>query len=277
MPKVTLSEFGKSALTLRMITLFIGLVVVAVVCVRLGAWQLDRASERAQQQADSQAAAEANQTPQPISEVLNPGETFIGAVENQRVVVRGEYEAEGQLLVPDRILDGVTGFGVITPLRVDSAVLPVLRGWVATPEDAVPPPTGPVEVVGVLRPSEGMNPANLPQGQVPRISSADLVNRWGGPIWTGYVLLEKSDPAQETSGQEASGGGIQILPLPPAEDAGLNLQNLAYAFEWWIFGGFFALLWVRSVRDHARRRLEAQRGGGQPGEGHSGAGAEVSV
>lgn len=248
---MTLSEFVKSAFTLRMVALFLGLVVVAGVCIRLGTWQLDRASERAQQQAESQAAAEMNAAPDPIEEVLKPGETFIGAVENRRVVVTGEYEADGQLLVPGRILDDVTGFGVITPLRVDSAVVPVLRGWVETPDEATAPPEGSVSVTGLLRPSEGMNPESLPPGQVPRISSADLVNRWGGPIWTGYVLLENSEPAQE-----GGAGGVQILPPPEIEDAGLNLQNLTYAFEWWIFGGFFTLLWIRAVRDHARRRLE---------------------
>jgi len=255
-PKVSAREFFKSAFTLRMIALFIGLVFVAGVCIRLGTWQLDRASERANQQAAAQAAAEANSDPEPLSAVLNPGETFIGAVENKRVTVTGEYEPEGQLLVPDRILDGETGFGVITPLRVDSAVLPVLRGWVEEAQDATAPPAGQVTAVGVLRPSEGMNAHDLPPGQVPRISSADLINRWGGPIWTGYLLLERSDPAQLAPAE----GGPHILPLPVSEDAGLNWQNLTYAFEWWIFGGFFTVLWIRSVRDHARRRLETQNG-----------------
>src|SRR5690625_1428910 len=174
-PKVTAREFFKSALSLRMIALFLGLVVVAGVCIRLGSWQLDRASERANQQAAAQAAADADSAPQPLESVLQPGETFIGAVENQRISVRGEYEPEGQLLVPERILDGVAGYGVITPLRVGEAVLPVLRGWIADPGDLSDPPTGEVEITGVLRPSEGMNPESLPPGQVPRISSADLV------------------------------------------------------------------------------------------------------
>src|SRR5690625_3260797 len=234
-----------------MVALFLGLVVVAGVCIRLGTWQLDRASERAQQQAESQAAAEMNADPDPIENVLKPGETFIGAVENRRVVVTGEYEADGQLLVPGRILDDVTGFGVITPLRVDSAVLPVLRGWVETPDEATAPPEGSVSVTGLLRPSEGMNPESLPPGQVPRISSADLVNRWGGPIWTGYVLLENSEPAQE-----GGASGVQMFIPLAIVDAGLNLQHLTYACEWCMYGGFFALRWIRALRVHARRRLE---------------------
>src|SRR5690625_3566799 len=255
-----------------MLALFLGLVVLAVVCIRLGSWQLDRASERAEQKAAAEAAAEANMEPQPLSSVLQPSETFVGAAENQRITVTGEYEAADQVLVPNRILDGDSGFGVLTPLRVGDAVLPVLRGWIADPAEELDPPTGDVTIVGVLRPSEGMEPQQVPQGQVSRIASADLVNRWGGPIWTGYVLLEGSDPAQ----LPAADGGPRLLPLPEPEDAGLNLQNLAYAFEWWIFGGFFTMLWIRSVRDHARRRKEVA--GGPPdsrsnGEPPTGSGA----
>jgi len=271
-PKVTFREFLRSALTLRMVALFLGLVVVAGVCIRLGSWQLDRASERAEQKAAAEAAAEANMEPQPLNSVLKPGETFIGAAENQRITVTGEYEAADQVLVPNRILDGDSGFGVLTPLRVGDAVLPVLRGWIADPTEELDPPTGDVTIVGVLRPSEGMEPQQVPEGQVSRIASADLVNRWGGPIWTGYVLLEGSDPAQ----LPAADGGPHLLPLPEPEDAGLNLQNLAYAFEWWIFGGFFMMLWIRSVRDHARRRKEVAGGPSDPrsnGEPPAGSGA----
>src|SRR5690625_692681 len=154
-PKVTAREFFKSALSLRMIALFLGLVVVAGVCIRLGSWQLDRASERANQQAAAQAAADADSAPQPLESVLQPGETFIGAVENQRISVRGEYEPEGQLLRSDKHTSALTSRGVITPLRVGEAVLPVLRGWIADPGDLSDPPTGEVEITGVLRPSEG--------------------------------------------------------------------------------------------------------------------------
>ncbi|WP_448631831.1 hypothetical protein [Cellulomonas soli] len=39
---------------------------------------------------------------------------------------------------------------------------------------------------------------------------------------------------------------------PPAGDAGgLNIQNLAYAAQWWIFGAFAVGLWLRLVRDEA--------------------------
>lgn len=254
MARVSIREFLRAAFTWRMLALFAGLVVVAYVCIRLGSWQLDRASERAEQHAEAEAQAEANADPKPLGEVLQPGESFTGLVENQRVTVTGTYDEEQQVVVPNRYYEGEPGYGVVTPLRVDNAVLPVLRGWVKDKDDADAPPEGDVTITGMLRPSEGAERTDVEEGEISRISTAELVNQWGGPIWTGYALLEKSDPAQTA----VDDGGLQILPLPLPEDAGLNWQNLAYAIEWWVFGGFFTLLWLRAVRDHARRTREVE-------------------
>ena len=43
-----------------------------------------------------------------------------------------------------------------------------------------------------------------------------------------------------------------LLDPPTAPGAGLNIQNLAYAAQWWIFGAFAVILWLRLVRDEAR-------------------------
>ena len=81
-------------------------------------------------------------------------------------------------------------------------------------------------------------------GQTDAISSAELLNSWGGPIYTGYLVVASSDPAQSDS--------VVLLGPPTKPGAGLNIQNLAYAAQWWIFGAFAVLLWLRLVRDEAR-------------------------
>ena len=43
-----------------------------------------------------------------------------------------------------------------------------------------------------------------------------------------------------------------LLDPPTKPGSGLNIQNLAYAAQWWIFGAFAVLLWLRLVRDEAR-------------------------
>lgn len=233
----------------RMIGLLILFLAAAAVCARLGVWQLDRAEIRGA--AAAQAALEETEAaaPVPIDDVLAPQSTFDGALVGRRVIATGSYEADGQLLVADRVLHGESGWLVLTPLRTDSgAVLPVVRGWVAdtgSPDLAVP--EGTVTVTGYLQASEdsGQAPDALPAGTTDSISSAELLGVWGGPIWTGYAVLSASDPAQS--------GGLELLGAPTRSGTGLNIQNLGYAAQWWIFGAFAVFLWIRLVRDEMLR------------------------
>src|SRR5690606_31769991 len=70
----------------------------------------------------------------------------------------------------------------------------------------------------------------------------------------------------------AARGGPAQLPRPTIEGGtGLSRQNLFYARQWWVFGGFAVLLWVRLVRDEAagvRRhgRRESSGIAGLPGD-----------
>ncbi|MGV8976995.1 MAG: SURF1 family protein [Cellulomonas sp.] len=264
----------RAAVRPRMLVLLLVLLGAAAVCVRLGVWQLDRAEIRGESSAAQQLAAQEAQPPVGLGDVLAPQTAFTGGLVGRRVVVRGVYDAAGQVLVVDRALDGRTGYLVLTPLRVTddrprpaassaatldatpvvaapeevpagTPVLPVVRGWVAVPDDAaaLAVPTGEVTVTAWLQSSEASGRSDLPPGQVDAISSAQLLNRWGGPIWTGYGVLRASDPDQ--------GDGLTLLPTPVRSGTGLNVQNLAYAAQWWIFGGFAIFLWLRMVRDEA--------------------------
>ncbi|MGN8246589.1 SURF1 family protein [Cellulomonas soli] len=247
----------RAALRPRMIALLLLLLAAAAVCGRLGAWQLDRAELRGHAAAQREEAARLAADPLPLEDVLAPQETFTGDVLGRKVVVRGEYEGAGQLLVADRAADDVPGMLVLTPLRVSEgpdagAVLPVVRGWLPLAEataalaasagSAPPAPTGQVEVVGFLQLSEQAG-TGAQDGVVDAISSADLLNVWDGPIYTGYLVLASSDPDQ--------GERPTVLDPQAGDTGGLNIQNLAYAAQWWIFGAFAVGLWLRLVRDEA--------------------------
>lgn len=247
-----------------MIGLLAVFLLAAVVCARLGVWQLDRAHERGELAA-RQAAAETEAVgPAGLGDLLPPQTTFPGDLVGRQTWVEGEYDAAGQLLVTGRALDGRPGFLVLTPLRVTDdgtggaswadlsgpPVVPVVRGWVPTPEEgaALDVPDGVVRVTGYLQASEATGPGGEPSGQTDSISTGALVNTWGGPIYSGYVVLSASDPAQVA----AADGGPVPLPRPTVEGGtGLNLQNAFYALQWWVFGGFAVLLWARTVRDEA--------------------------
>nr|KEP24538.1 hypothetical protein DA06_07920 [Georgenia sp. SUBG003] len=86
------------------------------------------------------------------------------------------------------------------------------------------------------------------------VSSAELANLWGGPTWSGYLVEFTPTPEGRS---EVSPAGLRHAPPPgPAADTSLNIQNLAYAVEWVIFGGFALALWVRMLRDDVRNRRE---------------------
>jgi len=258
----------RAAVRPRMLVLLVLLLGAAAVCGRLGVWQLDRAEISGATATAQRLAAQEAAAPVALGDVLAPQTAFTGELVGRRVLARGVYDAAGQVLVADRALDGRTGYLVLTPLRVtddrpdptagsaspaDAAqvpagtpVLPVVRGWVAVPDDdaaALAVPAGEVTVTAYLQSSEASGRTDLPSGQVDAISSAELLNRWGGPIWTAYAVLTASDPAQ--------GDALALLPAPVRSGTGLNLQNLAYAAQWWIFGGFAIFLWLRMVRDEA--------------------------
>nr|BFF18892.1 hypothetical protein GCM10025730_24130 [Promicromonospora thailandica] len=57
------------------------------------------------------------------------------------------------------------------------------------------------------------------------------------------------------------------LPRPTIDGGtGANLQNIFYALQWWVFGGFAVLLWVRLVRDE----MAGGRRGGPPTDADTG-------
>lgn len=238
--------YGRTARSPRMLGILLVLLAIAAVCARLGVWQLDRAQESARQAEAVEVAQAADAVP--LADVLAPQATFTGAADRRLVVAQGRF-GEDEVLVPGREREGTRGLLVVTPFVVDGtgATLAVVRGWVAEAGDAaaLPAPAGEATVTGVLQVGEpAHDDVDLPADQVAAVSPAALVNRWGGPIYTGYLLLTDVEPAQ---------GDLLAAPLPEPPAGAWDLQNLAYAAQWWIFGAFAIALWVRLVRDEARR------------------------
>ena len=246
------TTFLRAAVRPRMLVLLLALLAAAAVCARLGVWQLDRAQVRGAAAEQRHAAEQESAAPEPLGDVLAPQTSFQGDLVGRKVAVSGTYDPAGQLLVPGREHDGRLGLLVLTPLHVTpgtegtgpgGAVLPVVRGWAADEAAVDRPPAGTVDVVGYLQVAEQAGPGVV-DGRTDAISSAELLGVWGGPIYTGYLVVSGSDPAQSPD--------LALLDPPSAQGAGLNVQNLAYAAQWWIFGGFALALWLRLVRDEAR-------------------------
>lgn len=275
-------EWLRAATTPRLLGIFVLLLVGAVVCVRLGAWQIDRALNTAEQQAAIDQATREDATPVLLADVVEPQTSFNQGMVGTRVELAGRWEPELTYWVPDRELDGVDGYLLLTAFREDAtgALMPVVRGWVADKDERyLQLPSGQTTVLGFLDGSDAAEQGPPSGDEIEGVSAAQLVNAWGAPIYSGQLILIAASPAAGGPGAEVTGAGsIQAMPPPALPIAGgLNLRNLLYAVEWFVFGGFALFLWWRMVRDEARHQRE-----GTPldapsaGSGHDGGGAVES-
>jgi cytochrome oxidase assembly protein ShyY1 len=234
-------------------------VALAVGCTAAGVWQWHRYGEKRQANAtlrhnDAEAAA-------PLDTVLAVGRPVRPDQRFRIVSATGRYDAAGQVLVRQRVVDGRTGFLVLTPLRTAGGTdLLVVRGFVAatgaaTQSPAVPdPPAGTVTLTGRVQESErGPEPAGLPPGQVEHIDVSTLGARLGAPVYGGYVERVSSTPREPAA----------LVAIPPPDlsnpaGGALEGQHLAYVVQWFFFALLaLALPVVLAVLD---RRAEAAAG-----------------
>ncbi|MGC5615695.1 SURF1 family protein [Georgenia sp. Z1491] len=275
-PKVSARELWRSAFSLRMVGLLVLLLAAAVVCVQLAAWQLDRASLRGAERAIAEHAATLEADPVPLDDALRAQSSFSSDVYATGVSVIGRWEPENQVLVVDRAVEGEPAVLVVTALRLTDgpdagAMIPVLRGWLpaddvsvtdagAQPADpaALDVPDGEVTVTGHLSNSEAQRTGDAAPGTALSISTPGLAGEWGGPTFSGY-LVQGAHDGEGWVPLHGADDALEQAPDPTiAVETGLNIQNLAYAIEWLVFGGFALWLWWRLVRDDALDRRDEE-------------------
>ncbi|MFU8888644.1 MAG: SURF1 family protein [Trueperaceae bacterium] len=235
--------------------LFGHLLVLAVVVsfTQFGFWQLRRHAERSARNEVTVGRAAAE--PVALDEALAAaaaeaadGLDAAQALRDRRVRVAGWFEPEDEVLRRPVSRDGMPGYHVVTPLRLeddpDGRRLWVERGWVPDAFDAVPvaeaaPPEGRVEVVGWLRattaPPTGwvaaIAPRDPPSGRLTTVAYLDperLGDQVGGPLVPAVLWLE-SDVGS------APAVAAQTLPLPPEPSGVTSGPHLGYAIQWFAF------------------------------------------
>jgi len=218
------------------------LIAVPLFCA-LGAWQLDRATAKRvlREKLDARWDAPA---------VALPARPDWEALEHGRVSAAGQFVAEHQFVVGDRVRQGRRGLHVLTPLRdATGRELLVDRGWVAAPVDATPPPDGPVTLTGrvalpqppalELGPAE---PASDPwRAPWSRLDPGAYARVAGVPPLPAALLLDPDQP----------GGFARDWPRPTGGLA--PALHVGYAVQWFAFALIALLLWLR----HATRRPDA--------------------
>jgi len=236
---------------------------VAVVCIRLGMWQLDRLHGR--REINSAVRTGLAQPARPLGDLLSEhAATSLGF---RQVTVTGTYETAGEVILYGRSLEGRNGNHVLTPLRPSDGgpVVVVDRGWVPFEMDTPPvasaaPPSGEVTVTGALFPPDGSGGEALTSPTVSRVDLTQLAATLDEDVLPMYVLLADQAPPQPGS-----------LPTPAPLPELTEGPHLSYAFQWFAFAtiAFVGLVVLvrRDVRDQGR--LDGGTGGGA-GEAEAG-------
>lgn len=149
-------------------TVLVAIVVVcaAVVCVRLGFWQLARWDQKRARNAEMRAALAAPAVA--IADSLPPPAAVVG----RRVEARGRLDSRRQVVLAGREHEGVPGVGVVTPLVLADGAGAVLvdRGWIPAVDGAT------------AHPQEYPEPGDLAVSGV----AVEIPRGAGGPSWRAF-------------------------------------------------------------------------------------------
>ncbi|GAB2760147.1 hypothetical protein GCM10027174_40860 [Salinifilum aidingensis] len=243
-------------------------VVFATLCFTvLAPWQFSRNDER--QQRNDAISESFHSPPEPLREVLAPGERPSARTEWQQVTVRGRYLPEHEHLGWQRTVHGEPAFEVLTPFRTTGGtVLLIDRGFVrpvngTRAPDYAAPPRGEVALTARVRANEHDSenrPAFEHDGQrwVYAINSGTVAADTGLPLRPGYFVLGEGQP-----------GVLSPLPLPRLESG----PFFSYALQWIAFGAMAVIAIGYLVYTESRAGPTGAFGSSARGGERSGSGA----
>jgi surfeit locus 1 family protein len=242
----------KLLFTGRRLWLTLLVLALALLCCRLGIWQLDRLAQRR-----AQNALINGRMAQPAS-ALDAAPSDPSALDYRRVAVRGTFDAAQEIVLRGRALDGMPGVQVLTPLRLegsDSAVL-VDRGWLplelAAPQArrAYAGPVGEVAIQGIARRSQagagGPEDPPLPPGESRR-DAWFRVDIAGVERQTGYRLLPVFIEQQP-------GPGDPELPRRVATTDLGEGSHLSYTVQWFSFAAILVVGYLARTYQQQKRK-----------------------
>ena len=229
---------------------------VAIVCVALGQWQLERLDSLRTSNALAEERMSASLTDLGvIADPNDPQATDVDGLEYRRVEVTGTYRPDEEVLQRNRSHQNQSGFHVLTPLELtDGGVILVRRGWVPAELDEPPvaeavPDAGEVAVSGVLeapveQPDFGASDPD--EGTLRRVFHTDterLNSQISGELFP-MVLRVDTEPSGNPT--------IDDLPVPPGTPMLDERNHFSYAMQWHAFG-LLALVtylawWLKRLR-----------------------------
>jgi surfeit locus 1 family protein len=200
-------------------------VIVAIVCVSLGRWQLERLSQRKDQ--NHAMLSRIDLPPVGVDAIRNADSAWF-----QRVILRGRYDYDNEIVLMLRSRNGSPGVNIVTPLRIpgrDTAVL-VNRGWVYSP-DALnvdlakwrgEPDTIGVGYVERFVQRDGDARSSTHPNAYRWLDPDMLRGRFPYPIADYYAVATTPGPIENTPAR---------LPVPDLDEG----PHLSYAIQWFSF------------------------------------------
>ena len=210
-------------------------VMAAAGLMRLGLWQLDRAAEKVDAQSELLAELQENATP---IESIPAGHLHRAnpELQNRHVKLVGEYLNDRTILLLAEFFDSQIGYGVVTPLRLNSTgqIVLVHRGWTT---GILPPNTPPF-----TRPVEGAVEVDA-QIYVPPANARVIASQIDASQWPLRIRSLEIDVISEILGESVFPFQVRIIADQPgtltrhwpAVQPDIN-QNLSYAIQWFSFG-----------------------------------------
>lgn len=214
------------------------IVAAALVCIRLGIWQLDRLAQRREFNSHYVAMS----TMEPIE---LPAIGDLEEMEYRKVVADGFFDYSQQVAIRNQYFQGEYGFHLLTPLVLsDGSAVLVDRGWIpyegnlTRQEWEKYSADGKVKVTGIIRSSReraditGKSDPELLPGQqelqvwnFPNLSRIQL--QTAHPLLPIYI--------QETNSINEESYPISIQPVVEISEG----PHLGYALQWFTFAGIF--------------------------------------
>jgi len=164
----------------------------------------------------------------------------------RRVVVRGFYDPQYQVLLDNQVSKGKAGYHVITPLRIERSAMRILvnRGWVPVGADRnvlpqLDTPSTEVEITGYLQDISGryieLSRSEAPQESWQKVWQNLDVARYKKempfPMQPAIILL---DP------ESSAGGYVREWPKP-------NFRidvNRGYAIQWYLMSLALVIIYL---------------------------------
>lgn len=241
------------ACLMRIRPLFWAVLLIAVltaVFVAAGIWQMARADYKERMQAEIDAAV-ADAPLHAGSEMLDAAHAHL-----RRLEARGTWLPERTILLDNKVQQGVIGYEVITPLRLEGSDICLLvnRGWIRAPQlrselPVIETPAGLVEVQGIAR---------IPSSRFLELGS-EVVS---GSVWQN-LTIERYRNWSQLSLQpvllyQQGGAADRLLRVEAApEAAGINAaRHRGYAITWFSLAGVTLVMGLLAWRRSRNKQPE---------------------